>query len=258
MSELLVEETTGVMRLSINRADALNALNNAFLHQFISALEHAETTSTVRAVLLTAEGERGFSSGIDLRERSALTVEGKADQSRLVLRAVEAFHQLSKPTFAAVAGWCLGAGLEIALASDVRIAADDASFGFPEMTLGAYPGGGGAVLLPRLIGRQGALEWLYSARRLTALEARELGLVVSVVPRAELLQKAREQAGAAAACAPLAVAALKRSINASVEMPLSKAFEWDQLQRRPLDATQDYEEGLKAFREKRPPVFRGV
>jgi enoyl-CoA hydratase/carnithine racemase len=148
--------------------------------------------------------------------------------------------------------------LEIALAADVRIAADDASFGFPEMTLGAYPGGGGAVLLPRLIGRQRALEWLYSTRRLTAVEARELGLVVSVVPRAELLQKAREQAGAVAACAPLAVAALKRSINASAEMPLSKAFEWDQLQRRPLDATQDYEEGLKAFREKRPPVFRGV
>jgi len=258
MAGLRADESQGVLRLSIDRTDAMNALDNALLDALLGAFRAAESRSDVRAVVLAAEGEKAFSSGIDLIERASLDVAGKAAQSERVLDLVRTIHESTKPTFAAIGGWCLGAGLEVALAVDVRIAAEDARFGFPEMTLGAYPGAGGAVLLPRLIGRQQALAWLYSARRLTAAEAKELSLVATVVPRAELDRTAHERAAEAAARAPLAIAALKRSINGGSGLPLAEALAFDQRERRPLDATDDYQEGLRAFREKRPPQFKGT
>jgi len=258
MAGLRVDESGGILRLTIDRADAMNALDNALLDALLHALRAAESKPAVRAIILSAEGEKAFSSGIDLVERSRLDTAGKAAQSERVLDIVRALHESAKPTFAAIGGWCLGAGLEVALAVDVRVAAEDARFGFPEMTLGAYPGGGGAVLLPRLIGRQRALAWLYSARRLSAAEAKELSLVTDVVPRAELDRTVNERAAEAAARAPLAIAALKRSINGGSGLPFAEALAFDQRERRPLDATDDYQEGLRAFREKRPPQFKGT
>lgn len=258
MSHVLVTRDNGVATLRLNRLDALNALTNAMLEELGAALLTADLDPSVRSVVLAANGEKAFCSGIDLGERSALNAEQKGEQSRRVVDLVMGLRRSPKPVFAAIGGWCLGAGLELALAADVRIAAEDARFGFPEMTLGAYPGGGGAVLLPRLIGRTAALEWLLSARRVSADEAFRMGLVSRVASRAELESVVARAAASVAGLAPLAVAALKKSIDVGMDLPLEEAFEVDQSLRRPLDATNDYQEGLRAFKERRAPVFSGT
>jgi enoyl-CoA hydratase/carnithine racemase len=158
---------------------------------------------------------------------------------------------------AAIGGWCLGGGSELALACDLRIAADDARFGFPEMTLGAYPGSGGPVTLTRLVGAARAKDLLFTAKRFDAKQAEQLGIVQRVVAREHLLAEAINWVAEMESTSPLAIAALKKSINESMALPLLTATEFDQALRRPLDATRDYEEGMRAHFEKRKPVFRG-
>lgn len=257
MSTVLVERQGSTCVLTLNRPDALNALTSEMLREILAALEALDSQSEVRALLIAGAGEKAFCAGIDLKQRSALSAGDKMAQSRMVLRLNRALWDCPKPVIAAIGGWCMGAGFELALHCDLRIAAEDARFAFPEMTLGAYPGGGGAVMLPRLIGAARAKQLLFSAQRPTAAQALALGLVEQVVPRAELLATALAFAATLDATAPLAVAALKKSINQGLEAPLAAAFELDQALRRPLDATQDYEEGIKAHLEKRKPQFRG-
>jgi enoyl-CoA hydratase/carnithine racemase len=257
MTTLLAERKGSVCLLALNRPEALNALTSEMLSELLATVEALETQADVRAVVITGAGEKAFCAGIDLKQRSALSAADKMAQSRTVLRLNQAIWGTSKPVIAAIGGWCMGAGFELALHCDVRIAAEDARFAFPEMTLGAYPGGGGAVMLPRLIGGARAKELLFSARRPDAAEALALGLVQRVVPRAALLDAALAFAAALDATAPLAIAALKKSINQGLEAPLAAAYDLDQALRRPLDATRDYEEGIKAHLEKRKPQFRG-
>jgi enoyl-CoA hydratase/carnithine racemase len=258
MSEILSCQKSGALWLTLNRADALNALTNSMLDVLLTELQRAVSDTNVRAIVFTGAGSKAFCSGIDLTQRQTLSTEEKGDQSRRVLELVKCVCRFPKPTIAAIGGWCLGAGLELALACDLRIGAEDSRFGFPEMTLGAYPGGGGAVLLPRLIGRAKALELLLSARRLDAMQALQLGLISEVVSRTALDDAASQAANGIAALAPLAVAALKKSIDGGLDLSLDEAFTADQLMRRPLDATNDYQEGLKAHKQKRTPVFTGT
>lgn len=258
MTPVLVSQQRGVMQLRLNRPQALNALTNEALDALHAALSAGAADSSVRCVLLSAEGDKAFCVGIDLVERTSLTTEQKGAQSQRVLHVVQALRRFPKPVVAAIGGWCLGAGLELCLACDIRVAAEDARFGFPEMELGAYPGGGGAVLLPRIVGLARAVEWLLSARKISADEASAIGLVTRVVARADLEPAAGLVADRSTKLAPLAVAALKRSIEASLCLPLEEAFAADQQLRRPLDATRDYEEGLRAFKEKRAPIFVGA
>ncbi len=257
MSTVLVERQGSACVLTLNRPDALNALTSEMLAELLDAVEAVESQPEVRAVVIAGAGEKAFCAGIDLKQRSALSATGKMAQSRMVLRLNQSLWSCSRPVIAAIGGWCMGAGFELALHCDLRIAADDARFAFPEMTLGAYPGGGGAVMLPRLIGAARAKSLLFSARRPSAAEALALGIVEQVVPRTELLPAALALAAALDATAPLAIAALKKSINQGLEAPLDAAIELDQALRRPLDATRDYEEGIKAHLEKRKPQFRG-
>jgi enoyl-CoA hydratase/carnithine racemase len=211
----------------------------------------------VRAIVITAAGEKAFSAGTDLKERATLDAAGKAAQSRSLLDLTFAIRACPRPVIAAVHGWCLGGGFELALACDLRIAADDARFGFPEMTLGAYPGSGGPVTLSRLVGVARAKEILFRARRFDAIEALRLGLVERVVPRAQLDETALAWVADTQATAPLALAALKRSLDEGIALPFGEAAEHDQALRRPLDATKDYAEGMRAHAEKRKPDFRG-
>ncbi|MBL8386156.1 MAG: enoyl-CoA hydratase/isomerase family protein [Burkholderiales bacterium] len=257
MSTVLVERQGSACVLTLNRPEALNALTSEMLECMLATVDALDADPEVRALVIAGAGEKGFCAGIDLKQRSALPAAGKMAQSRMVLRLNQALWHCSKPVIAAIGGWCMGAGFELALHCDLRIAADDARFAFPEMTLGAYPGGGGAVMLPRLIGAARAKDLLFSARRPTAAEALALGIVERVVPRGELLAAALAFAAGLDATAPLAVAALKKSINQGLEAPLAAAFELDQALRRPLDATRDYEEGIRAHLEKRKPQFRG-
>jgi len=258
MSEILSCQKSGALWLTLNRADALNALTNSMLDVLLTELQRAVSDTNVRAIVFTGAGSKAFCSGIDLTQRQTLSTEEKGDQSRRVLELVKCVCRFPKPTIAEIGGWCLGAGLELALACDLRIGAKDSRFGFPEMTLGAYPGGGGAVLLPRLIGRAKALELLLSARRLDAMQALQLGLISEVVSRTALDDAASQAANGIAALAPLAVAALKKSIDGGLDLSLDEAFTADQLMRRPLDATNDYQEGLTAHKQKRTPVFTGT
>nr|WP_245178417.1 enoyl-CoA hydratase-related protein [Cupriavidus sp. AcVe19-1a] len=254
---MLSELHRSALVLTMNRPEVMNALSSELVRALQRAVEEAEHRKDVRAIVITGAGDRAFSAGTDLKERRTLTPEEKSAQSRLLLTLSEAIWRSPKPVIAAIGGWCLGGGSELALACDVRIAADDVKFGFPEMTLGAYPGSGGPVTLARLVGAACAKDLLFTARRFDAKEAEQMGIVQRVVSRERLLDEALLWVDELSSTSPLAIAALKRSINEAVSLPLPVAVEFDQALRRPLDATRDYEEGMRAHFEKRKPVFRG-
>jgi len=254
---ILIEEMRGAsLVLTLNRPEALNALSSELVQALRDAVGRATSMPEARTVILTGAG-RAFSAGTDLKQRQTLSREQKAAQSQLLLTLSEELWDLPMPVIAAVGGWCLGGGAELALACDLRVAADNATFGFPEMTLGAYPGSGGPVTLSRIVGVTRAKDLLFTARRFGAEDAHRFGMVDRVVPAEHLLDEALNWAREMEATAPLALAALKRSLNEGASLSLREAGALDQRLRRPLDATQDNEEGMRAHFEKRRPVFRG-
>lgn len=257
MTILLEERRGAALVLRMNRPEAMNALSSALVRALADGVAAAAKAPGVRAIVIAAAGGKAFSAGTDLKERRDLDAGGKAAQSRSLLELAFVIRACPRPVIAAIGGWCLGGGFELALACDLRLAADDARFGFPEMTLGAYPGSGGPVTLSRIVGVARAKEILFSARRLDANEALRLGLVERVAPRAELDQAAIAWVGEMEATAPLALAALKRSLDEGIAMPFEAAAENDQQLRRPLDATKDYAEGMRSHFERRKPDFRG-
>lgn len=257
LSILLQEVRGSTLVLTMNRPEALNALSVELVGALRDAVAGAGGQRKVRSIIITGAGGRAFSAGTDLKQRRTLSLDEKARQSQALLALAEEIWALPKPVIAAVCGWCLGGGAELALACDLRIAGDDTTFGFPEMTLGAYPGSGGPVTLSRMVGATRAKDLLFTARRFGAAEALRIGMVERVAPAGQLLAAALEWAGAMEATAPLAIAALKRSINEGAVLPFRDANAFDQQLRRPLDTSKDNEEGMRAHFEKRPPVFRG-
>jgi enoyl-CoA hydratase/carnithine racemase len=257
-SSLLVHKQGSCLHLTFNREAARNAFNNELLQRLTSSLADAATDAAVRCVVLAGAGGLAFSAGIDLVERRGLTVAQMGQQSKAVLDLVRSLAASPIPVIAAIDGWCLGAGLEIALACDFRLASANSRFGFPEMALGTYPGGGGAVMLPRVVGHAKALELLLSMEKLDAGQALRIGLLTAMVPQGELDSTVLRYAETVASWSPAAVRAVRFSLRNSIAMPLEAALEFDQSVRRPLDGTRDYQEGLKAFAEKRKPVFTGT
>jgi enoyl-CoA hydratase/carnithine racemase len=257
MAILLTEQHGSARILTLNRPDVMNALSSELARELLEAVLVAGERRDVRAIVLTGAGEKAFCAGTDLKQRRNLSPEEKWAQSRSLWNVNQAIWNSSKAVIAAIGGWCLGGGFELALYCDLRIAAEDARFGWPEMTLGAYPGGGGAVMLPRIVGRSKAKELFFTARRIDAAEACALGLVERIVPRSQLLETALEIAREMEKTSPLGLAAVKQAINQGADLPLQNAAELDQSLRRPLEATRDYEEGIRAHFEKRKPVFRG-
>lgn len=243
--------------LTLNRPESLNALSTELVGALLDAVTGAGGRRDVRTLVITGAGDKAFSAGTDLKQRRTLTQPEKAAQSQLLLTLSEAIWDLPKPVIAAVGGWCLGGGAELAMACDLRIAAEDAMFGFPEMTLGAYPGSGGPVTLSRLVGATRAKDLLFTARRFGAAEALAMGLVDRVARRSVLLDAAVAWATEMEATSPLALAALKKSINEGMSLSLKDACALDQRLRRPLDASKDNEEGMRAHFEKRRPHFIG-
>ena len=235
------------LRCILDRPAARNALNTAMLEQLLGAMAPTGSDATLRCITLESSDPSAFSAGIDLRERRGLSQEGMARQSALVLALVQAVTQAAVPVVAVLDGWCLGAGLEIALACDLRIAAESARLGFPEMDLGTYPGGGGAVMLGRLLGPGRAMEVLLGAPRLDARQALDRHLVSAVVPASELEATVQQQVARFEAMSPVAVRAARRSLYETATLPLSRAFAHDQSLRRPLDAGGDYRNRLADF-----------
>ena len=257
MNILLQEERDGILLLTLNRPEAHNALSSELADRLHDALAATAERRDIRVVVLRGAGEKAFCAGTDLKERRNLSPDEKWAQRTRGWRVNQFIWRMPQPVIALIHGWCLGGGFELALFCDLRIASTDAVFSFPEMTLGAYPGSGAAIVLPRTIGRAQAKHLFFTARRVPAAEALQLGIVEWVLPREQLLDKALELAGQIKGTSPLGVGAVKRMVNLGADLSFDAAADLNDALRRPLEATRDYEEGIRAFFDKRKPVFRG-
>lgn len=258
MTDILLHERRGeTLVVTLNRPERMNALSRELATELHARIASTEDDASIRAVVIGGAGDRAFCAGADLRERKEADAEGKWAHSRALFDLNRLILASPKLVIAAIDGWCLGGGLELALACDFRVASSASQFGWPEIRLGAYPGAGGAVLLQRLVGQQHARRFLYSGANIDASAAMSMGLVDDVVEPGASIERAVRLAQDMTRNAPLAFAALKRSHVLTSGVPLEEAFAIDGQQRQPLEATEDYVEGITAFFEKRAPVFRG-
>ncbi len=252
---IIVEIEDYVCLIRLNRPEALNALSIALLREVGAALAEADRNDKVRAVVITGS-DKAFAAGADVKEL--------ADRNFVDVFSADMFtpeeaaiRRTRKPVIAAVAGYALGGGCELALLCDFIIAADTAKFGQPEVNLGAMPGMGGTVRLARLVGRAKAMDMALTGRFIGAEEAERAGLVARVVPARKLLEEAKAAARKIAEKASLSVMAIKESVNRADQMPLSEAMLYERRLFHALFATEDRREGMTAFVEKREPHFRG-
>jgi methylglutaconyl-CoA hydratase len=255
---LLQSIDDGIATVRLNRPHALNALSRELGALLVATLRDLRDRREVRVVILRGAGERAFCTGADLKERVGLTPDERGAHTATIAAAADLLASLPMPTIAAVRGYALAGGLELALACDVRIAADDAIFGLTEVRIGIFPGAGGPVRLPRLVGPGKARELIFSGRRIDAAEALGCGLVERVTPLADFDREVATLAGQIRDAAPLAVRAVKQVLDRATEAPLPDALALAEALRRPLDVTSDYNEGLMAFAERRKPRFTGA
>ncbi len=252
---LIVEAHGAVQLIRLNRPDALNALNGALMDEMTAALDAGEADEAVRCFVITGS-ERAFAAGADIKE---MAPKSYADVFRedFITRNWERVTRCRKPVIAAVAGYALGGGCELAMMCDFIIAADNARFGQPEINLGVTPGAGGTQRLPRFVGKSKAMDMVLTARMMDAAEAERCALVSRVVPLAELIPTALETAQKIAALSPLAVMMAKEMVNAAFETPLTEGVKLERRLFHSLFAFEDQKEGMAAFAEKRPPKFTG-
>jgi enoyl-CoA hydratase len=254
---LLYERDGAVAVLRFNRPKVLNALNGATLRDLEAAIDALGGDDEVRAIVLTGSGEKAFVAGADINELAVLTpTEGK-DHARRGQRVFDRIEQLGKPVIAAINGFALGGGCELAMACTVRIAADTARFGQPEINLGIIPGYAGSQRLPRLVGKGRALEILLTGDMVSAQRAYEIGLVNQVVPAAELMTAARAMAHSLASKAPIAVRYIIEAVNHGLEVPLAQGQVLETSLFGAIASTEDTKEGTRAFLEKRKAGWKG-
>ncbi len=255
--QILSEVKENILYITINRAQKLNALNKEVLVELADAIRFATNEEEVRGVLITGAGEKAFVAGADISEFQNYTLaEGKDLAKKGQQNVFDAIENCPKPVVAAINGFALGGGLELAMACHIRIASDNAKLGLPEVTLGLIPGYGGTQRLTRLIGKGRAIEMITTADMITAEKAATIGLVNEVVPQAELLAKAEEILNKIKQRAPLAVASAIKAINASLNKEVN-GFETEIEEFGNCFQTADFKEGVTAFLEKRKAVFIG-
>ena len=256
-SPLLIDTQDGIRTITVNRPDKLNALNSATLDALHQAFDEAAMDATVRVVVLTGAGEKAFVAGADISEMNGLTpVEGR-DFSLRGQRMMRRIERMPKPVIAAVNGFALGGGLELAMCCHLRIAGDNAMVVQPEINLGLIPGFGGSQRLLRLAGRAATLELCLTGAPIGAERARELGIVNRVVPAAELQAETLKLASQLANAAPLALRAMLDSVNIGGECGIEEGLEYESAQFGLVFSTDDMREGTTAFLEKRKPAFKG-
>jgi len=256
-NELVIAEVAdGIAIVTINRPDKLNALNTAVRQAFIATLGRLEADPSVRVAIVTGAGEKAFVAGADVAEFEHRTAIEQFTVSRCgaIYTAAAAFR---KPLIAAINGVCLGGGCELALACDIRLASATARLGQPEVNLGFPPGGGATQRLSRLVGVGQAFKLIYSGEMINADEAWRIGLVEEVVAADRLMARARELAASIAAKSPVALQLIKEAIQASLELPLAEGLRLEAALFGVAFASDDRREGVRAFLEKRRPVFRG-
>ena len=251
---ILVERRDTVTLVTLNRPEALNALNSQVLGELVEAFAAYDADSSQRCLVLTGS-EKAFAAGADIKEMAA---KGFADiYGGGLFDGYDRIVATRKPWIAAVSGYALGGGCELAMMADFILAADSAKFGQPEITLGVTPGMGGSQRLTRAIGKAKAMELCLTGRMMGAGEAEAAGLVARVVPAAELIDEALKVAAKIAAMPPLAAIACKEMVNAAFETPLADGLRFERRLFAGLFGTQDQKEGMAAFVEKRPATFTG-
>jgi enoyl-CoA hydratase len=250
-------DTDGLALVTIRRPEKLNALNQALISELGEAFKIARDDASVKALILTGAGEKAFVAGADIAELAkvnALEAERVSRRGQDIFRALETMR---KPSVAAINGFALGGGLELAMCCTIRIASPNAKLGQPEVKLGIVPGYGATQRLPRLVGRGRALEMLLSGESIDAAEAHRIGLVNAVVPQQELLAAAKQWAGKVTANGPLAVALTMESVDCGANGGLLEGLRFESMAFGLTAATEDRREGTRAFLEKRKAVFTG-
>ncbi|MEJ2884000.1 enoyl-CoA hydratase/isomerase family protein [Pedobacter sp. GR22-6] len=252
---ILSELKGQVLYVTINRERKLNALNKETLKELAEVVAGVQQNENVRAVLLTGAGEKAFVAGADISEFKDFGVEEGEELARTGQASVfDAIEKSAKPFLAAINGFALGGGLELAMACHIRIASENAKLGLPEVTLGLIPGYGGTQRLTQLVGKGKAIEMILSAEMISAVQAEKIGLVNHVVPQSQLLGKAEDLLAQIIQRAPLAISSAIRAINAALDQ---NGFEIEITEFGRCFGTDDFNEGTAAFLEKRKPAFSG-
>ena len=254
---LLQKQGDYIAILTLNRPQAINALSTDLLKELNFYLDEIKRDKTIRVVILTAVGEKAFCVGADLKERKQVPEDQVIHSVQLIGQTVSNVEALPQPVIAAMNGVAFGGGLELALACDLRVASEAISVGLTETSLAIIPGAGGTQRLSRLIGISKAKELIYTARRINAETAKELGILDHVVPNESVLNTALDLANEMAKNGPLALIQAKKAINQGVEVPLQTGLQIELLAYSALIPTMDRLEGLQAFAEERPPRYEG-
>ena len=256
-ANLLYEVSDSIAQVTVNRPQKLNPLDGDTIEALAACFSDIASDDSVKAVVVTGAGEKAFVAGADINHVTRLSaIEGRA----WGLRGQQVFSEienLPKPVIAAINGWALGGGLELAMACHIRLASPNAKLGQPEVKLGIVPGYGGTQRLPRLVGKGRALEMILTGEPISAEEAHRIGLVNRIVPQAELVAEARKLAATILENGPVAVALCLDAVHRGLEMPLNEALRWEAAHFGLSCATEDIREGTQAFLEKRKARFQG-
>ncbi|MEW6423274.1 MAG: enoyl-CoA hydratase-related protein [Bacillota bacterium] len=253
-TNIIVELDEKVALVTLNRPP-VNSINSGLLEELNDILDKLAQSQEARVLVITGAGEKAFSAGADITEFAEIRAGKKraVDVHDLFFK----IENLTKPVIAAINGYALGGGCELAMSCHLRIAAREAKIGLPEVRLGIIPGWGGTQRLPRLIGKAKALELMLTGDHISAEEAMRLGLVNKVVPGVELMDETRKLAGRLASGAPLAMQAILRAVTKGLEVPIEEGIKFEKEGTALVFSSEDAKEGSKAFLEKRAPVFTG-
>jgi enoyl-CoA hydratase len=258
---IIFEARDQIAFVTFNRPEAMNAINRQMARELVAVCNQMEEDGAIRVAIFTGAGERAFSAGMDLKERAETAfspIERRNQKlSQTIHTQSRAIAAMTKPTIAAIRGYCVGGGLEMALACDMRVAAEDAKLGLAEVRRGLIPGAGGTQRLPRVVGVAKALEICLTGDNVTGSEALRLGLVNRAVPASDVVKAAEELASRILKGAPMSVAFIKEAIRKGVELPLEEGLRLEADLSAMLATTDDSKEGPRAFAEKRAPVWKG-
>jgi enoyl-CoA hydratase len=253
----LYEKSDGIATITINRPEVLNAINEDTLREMLARLDDAEKDGTVRVIILTGAGNKAFSAGADLKMFKVMSPIDATKNCELGQSFTNRMENFPKPIIAAINGYALGGGTEMALACDIRIASDNAQMGQTEINVGTTIGWGGTQRLPRLVGKGVAKEMIFTGKRIDANTAERLGLVNAVVPYDQLKAKVQEIASELARKPPIAIRLMKALINSSSETHITEGLRQEAQAFGLASSAQDFLEGVTAFLEKRQPVYKG-
>jgi len=254
---IIYEKAEGIATITLNRPEALNAFSKELVAEVLQAVEEARADENVRVVILTGAGEKAFSAGADIKAMIGMTALKARELSLMGEKLCLAFENLEKPVVAAINGYALGGGMEVSMSCDIRIASESAKMGQTEVNIGLIPGWGGTQRLTRLVGPAKAKELVFSGKIIDAKTAEQLGIVNMVAPADKFRENVRQFALDLAAKAPVALKVAKALINKGADMSLDSALELEREGFGVVASTEDLQEGVKAFTEKRKATFKG-